>query len=237
MIKTYSEIRTDILDKGGINTTSAFYTQDMINNWIQQANRWATSYKKWVFTEGRVSTTYTTGTGENSDEWNFEGLKADSIRILKVGSDLFEKLNFEDYLIFRDEEPDSNDRVYSDFGRTVFINPNSDSSGTLTAYAQFAPVDIDVTDEESVTVFTNWEEEGNEAIVEKVLSFISNRERNKSEAQFHHDKAVQILESIKGVIDDEQYAYKTHSARGGMWKRINILGGALQDELFKRDQF
>ena len=237
MIKTYSEIRTDVLDKAGINTTSAFYTQDMINNWIQQAHRWATSYKKWVHTEGRVTTTFTAGSGAGSDEWNFEGLKADSIRIMKIGDDVFEKINFEDYLIFRDEEPDGSDNVYTDFGRIVFINPNTEASGTLTVYAQYTPLDIDVTDESAETVFSNTEQEGNEAIVEKVLSFIKKRERKEAEAQTHEANAIRILESLKGVIDDEQYAYKTHDARGGMWKRVNILGGALQDELFNRDQF
>ena len=42
---------------------------------------------------------------------------------------------------------------------------------------------------------------------------------------------------MKNVIDDEQYAYHTHETRGGMFKRIDVVDGALHDDLFKRDQF
>ena len=135
MIKNFGEIKTDVIVKLGISTTTAFYTDDILNDWIQQAHRWATAHKKWVFTEGRQSTTYT-----GVEEWNFEGLKSDSIRTLTIDDKLFQKIKFQDYLIFKEKEPDSNDRVYTDFNRTIFVNPKSGLSGTMTVYAQYTPV-------------------------------------------------------------------------------------------------
>ena len=105
MLNTFGEIKTDVIEKLGISTTAAFYTDTILNDWIQQAERWATSFKKWPFTEGRVSTTFTAGTGENSDEWSFEGYKSDSFRILTIGGERHEKLNFEDYLILGKKHP------------------------------------------------------------------------------------------------------------------------------------
>jgi len=233
MLKTSDDILNDVVRKLGITTTTAFYTDTILNQWIKQGTRWATSYKKWPFTEGRVSTTYVAGT----EEWSFEGYKADSFRIMTVGGKRLDKLNFDDYRIFREETPDSNDRVFSDFGRLVFINPNIDASGTLTAYGQLQHVDIDTTDNTATTPFSEWDEEGNEAIVEKVLSFARLREQKSREAQYHHERAKEILDSLYKTIGDEQFNYKTHSSRGGMFKYFDILRGGLRDDITNTDQF
>lgn len=232
MLTTSSEIKTEVLQRLGVTTTSTFYSDTILNNWIKTATRWATSYKKWPFTEGRVSTTYSSA----SEEWSFEGYKADSFRMVQIGGKRLEKLTFEDYQIFR-EEDGGNDRVFTDFGRLVFINPSIDLSGTLTAYGQFTPVDIDMTDNDSTTVFSNADEEGNEAIVEEVMFYARTREQKDAEAQIHHTRATQILDTIQGIIEDEQFNYKTHAARGGMFERIDVVNGDLHDEIIKRDQF
>jgi len=96
MIANFGDIKNDVIRKLGISTTAAFYTDTILNEWIQQGVRWGTSYKKWPFTEGRISTTYAA-----TEEWSFEGIKADSIRLLQVGGKRFQKLNFEDYQIFK----------------------------------------------------------------------------------------------------------------------------------------
>lgn len=240
MLKTFDDIKTDVIVKMGISTTSAYYTDAILNDWIQQANRYASSYKKWPFSEGRVSTTFAAGSGENSDEWNFEGIKADSIRILLIGGKRLQKINFEDYLLFREYESSSTRRVFSDMGRTVFINPNADVSGTLTAWAQYQPVDIDVTDLTAETIFSNGDEEGNEAIVEKTLEFANTREQTPASLQkaaYHSSRAKDILDSLWKKVEDEQFNYHTDRVRGGMWERINIIDGGYNDELNKPNQF
>ena len=232
MLSNFNDIKTDVLSKLGVSTTAAYYTDTILNDWIKQGTRWATSFKKWPFTEGRASTTYT-----GLEELSFEGYKADSFRIMTIGGKRLKKLNFEDYLIFREEEPDGTDRVFSDFGRLVIVNPNVDASGSLVAYGQYQPVDIDTTDLTSETVFTGGDEEGNEAIVEKVLSYAKTRETLENEANFHDTKAKEILDALWSKTNDEQFNYKTHRSRGGMWQRIEVVNGDLSDELVRRDRF
>jgi len=231
MLKSFSEIQTDVIVKLGVSTTSAFYTEDIINDWIQQAERWATSYKKWPMTEGRVSTTYTSA----NEEWNFEGIKADAIRILQVGGKRFEKINFEDYQIYKEEETSGTDKIFSDFGRSIFINTLTDASGTLTAWTQYAPIPIDVTDDTAETVFSNGDQEGNEAIVEEVLAYANIREKKENEATFHHTRATQILDKLWENTNDEQFNYKTKDR--GMFERVDIINGGYQDDVLKRNQF
>lgn len=233
MLSTSNDIKTDLIAKLGVSTTSAYYTDAILNAWIQQAHRWATSYKKWPHTQGRVSTTYSSST----EEYDFEGYKADSFRLVQIGGKRLNKITFEDYQIFREEDETGNDRVFSDFGRLVFINPNIDLSGTLTAYGQYTPVDIDMTDLTSTTVFSGKDEEANAAIVEEAISYSKTRQQKSTDAEFHHKRAKALLDAVWARVEDEQYGYQTHRTRGGMFKRINVIDSGVEDDKIKRDQF
>lgn len=235
-LNTRDDIFTEFLVRNNRTTSDAFITEQMLKDWYKQANIWGSSQHKWPFTEGRVETTFAAGTGSNADEYFFEGYKADSFRLIQIGGKRLRKLNFEDYQIQQEKEGDSDERVWSDFHRTVFINPDIDASGTLVAYGQIQP-EIDVTDETGVTVFSNDDEEGNEAIVEKMSSYLKRREHLTEEAELHDNRSRQKLDEVWKRVLDEQHKYQTHPSRGGMFERIDVLRGALRDDLFKRDQF
>lgn len=217
--------------KLGISTTSAYYTDTIIKTWIRDANKWAASYKKWPFTEGRINTTYT-----GAEEWSFEGLKADSVRLLYIGGKRFEKITFEDYQIYKEDQSSGTSKIWSDFGRTIFVNTNSGVSGTLTAYAQFSPTSFDdFTDDSATSVFSDGDEEGNTAIVEEVLAYANFREKKLKDANYHHGLATQILDGIWDKVLGEQFNYKTKDR--GMFKRFDVLMGGMNDDLIHRDQF
>lgn len=214
------QIKTEVLVRSGKDTTSAWISEAYLNDWIDQAHRWSAGYKKWPMTEGRTSTTYA-----SVEEWNFEGYKSDSFRLLQVGGDRFQKLNFEDYQRYKEDYPDGIDKVYSDYGNTLFINTASGASGTLTAYGQYMPADIPDGDENDLTetVFSAGNDEGNEAIIEKVLSFISKRERKADEAQLHEQNAKQNLEELWNRINAEQFQY--HTKNRGQWSSFDVITG------------
>lgn len=232
-----SNIITEFLVRSGKSTTSGWISDTMLNNWLSMAHRWASGYKPWPFSEGRTSTTFASGSGVNSDEYFFEGYKADSFRIMTIGNKRLRKLNFNDYLIMREESPDANDRVYSDFGNLVVINPQIDASGTLVAYGQYIPANFDATDGTENTVFSSTADDGNQAIVEEMISYAFKRDSKKQEAINQHLLAKQILDELWKRISDEQFNYQTHEDRGGMFRRIDIIEGNYENEEFKRNQF
>jgi hypothetical protein len=234
-MKTLGDIFNQVIVRSGITTTSAYFTDTIVKDWINDAYMWASAYHKWPMTEGRVSTTYASGTGANSDEYFFEGYKADSFRFLKIGSNRFQKLNFEDYQNYLEENPQGQDKVFSDFGKLVYINPNSGASGTTVAYGQFQPTLLDLTDHTAETVFSSYDTEANEAICNKALSFLKLREMRMSDADYFANKAIEQLENVLKRYEGEQSAYQTKNR--GMFKRVDVLGGDYYDELFRRDQF
>lgn len=233
MLNTIGDIQDEILVRLEAGTaTSGLYTDTILNDWINQSHRWASGYRKWPFTEGKVSTTLSLD-GQNAQDYP-EGWKADSIRIVQIGGKRYQKLNYEDWLIFREDRPDDDERIYSDFARRLFVNPNG-ASGTLAAFGQFTPAAIDVTDKTATTVFSNNEDEGNEAMLLEMMSFAKTREGKPKEAEYWHRRAIEILNGIWERVGEEQFGY--HSKNRGMFKRIDVLEGALEDELLKRDQF
>lgn len=230
-LNTIQDLQDEFLVRGNIATSAAFVTDIILNDWTRIAGLWAAAQHKWPATEGRLSTTFSA-----TEEWNFEGYKADSFRLVQVGGKRLKKLDFRNYQIFREEEPNSNERVFSDFGRTVFINPKIDLTGTLTVWGQYQPI-IDPTVKTDTTIFSGFDEEGNEAIVLEMLAYLKDREKKSVDSKTLHDRASLILDGIWKRILDEQYQYQTHPDSGGMFKRFDVLSGVQQDELFKRDQF
>lgn len=244
-MKTRDDIFTEVLVRNNRTTTDGFITDTLLKNWYTQAHVMAMAQHKWPFTEGRIATTFAGGNGDYGDEWYFEGYKANSFRKILVGGKKLTKLNFEDYEIFREVEPISNDRVFSEFGRVVYINPNSDVSGTLVAYGQYQPY-IDVTDETALTLFSGFDEEGNEALIQEMSSYLQERQnatptivRGKiiSQSIASHQNALEILDRIWQRVLDERAMFKTHRDRGGMFDRIDVLNQNRYSDTLRRDQF
>lgn len=235
-MRTRDDIFTEVLVRNNLTTTDSFITDTILKAWYRDAHMWSTSYHKWPMTEGRIQTTFATATGPNSDEWFFEGYKQDSFRLMQIGGKALKKLTFADYQIFRETEPTGTGRVFSDFGKTVFINPYADVSGTVVAYGQYQPY-IDVTDETGTTIFTDFNDEGNEGIVEKMQGHLKRRLHLPQEAELHDQRAVAKLDEVWKRILEEQGMYQTHQDRGGMFQRIDVVEGNYENELYKRNQF
>ena len=69
---TRGDLRDEILVRSGKDTTSAWVTDAILNDWLSQSHRWAANFKKWPFPEGRVSTTWASST----EEWDFAGYQS-----------------------------------------------------------------------------------------------------------------------------------------------------------------
>lgn len=231
-----SDIINEVLVRTNRSTTDSFITDQMLEDWLRTAHQYCSTQYKWPLSEVRDETISWDGS-EEIDYSSFSiNFKADSIRMLQIGDKRLGKRNFEDYLIFREERKSAQDRIFSDFGRILFINPNADVSGTITAWGQTA-TSIDPTDASATTVFSSFDEEGNEAMVEKMSSYLKRRENTVDEAELHDQRADAVLAKVWKKIQNEQYKYQTGRDSEGIWKRFDVIGGGFRDEIFNRDQF
>ena len=236
-MRTRDDIFTEVLVRNNRTTTDAFITDTMLKSWYTEAHVWACSLHKWPFTEGKASTTYTTAITDDIGSAiipYFEGWKADSIRMMTIGGKRMTKLDFTSFQRFLERNTDNTDRIYSDYARQLYVNVNADVSGSLTAYGQYMPI-IDVTDETGITIFSDYDEEGNEAIYEKMSSYLKRREHLIDEAELHDQRAVAKLEEIWKRIQDEQYNYQTRDQ--AMFEDFDVLEGQSGSFQFKSNQF
>lgn len=238
-LRTNSDIITEVLVRNNRTTTDGFITDSTIQGWLKDAHTWASAYKKWPMTEGKASTTSASAitSPEGFTALSYpEGYKVDSIRLLTVGGKRFNKKNFYKFQQFVEDNPNDTSKIWTDYGRQILINPMAaDFSGTVVSWGQYTPV-LDVTDLTATTIFSDYDEQGNEAIVEKMTSYLKAREHMPDEVKFYEERAQTKLNEVQGLIDDEQFGYQDTRNEGWM-KRIDIINGGYTDELFKRDQF
>lgn len=231
-----SEIKMEVLVRLGKDTTSAWTSDTQLNRLIDQAHRWAAGYHKWPFTEGRFSTTFASLiTNEDSylrGEYP-EGWKSDSIRQLTVGGLRYQKTNFEDFQIYQEDQTSGTDKIFSDFARAYYINPNAGASGTISAWGQYTPAALDDESASDETVFKG-EDEANQAIIDEAMSYLLRRDSRETEAINHHELAKKALDELWKRIGDEQFAYQSKDR--SMFSRVDVINGGFLDGL-DTDQF
>lgn len=238
-MRTIGEINAQFLIRNNISTTDGFVDDTTLQNWSRDAHIYCAGYKKWPGTEGRVSTTFaslvTDEDGMIVGDYP-EGWKSDSIRMLKIGGKRVDKKNFYKFQQFIEDNPASNERIYSDYNRRYYVNPNIDLSGTVALWGQYTP-SVDTSDvSNAVTIFSNFDEEGNEAIVAKMTAYLKEREHEKEEAEAAHKTANDKLDEVHGRIKDEQFGYQD-TDNDGMFKRFDVVNGGFRDDIINRDQF
>jgi len=223
----YTRLQQEVLVRGAVDTTSSFITETMLRTWLGDAYIWAAAYHKWPFTEYMdKSGAFTSGT----ETYAYPNIyfKTDSIRLMKIGSYLFDKKNFSDYLKYREDYPSGVDKIFSDFGRTLYINPNC-VTGTIYAFAQKTPISFLSwmtsygSEASASTVFSNYDEEGDDAIVEKTLSWMMKRKGDLKSAADYEGRATLLLEQVWQRIKDEQFGYQTKDR--SLFKDFNIIEG------------
>lgn len=237
MLNTFGDIRNDVLAKLNHTTTMAFYTEAILGTWINEAQSWAAAYRKWPFTEGRVSTTFASLVNDEDGMLRGdypEGFKSDSIKYLTIGGKMVSKKEFTTFRKFLEDNSGNtlgdSGRIFSDFNRNYYINPKIDLSGTVTAYGQYIPASMDTTDLNALTFFSGANDDGNEAISLEVQSYGKRREDKTQEAEFLHKEAQAVLDRIWDNYLLEQSNYQSASTEG-MFKRFDILSGNSIEEV------
>ena len=218
----YTDLQSQVIVRCGTDTTSTFITETQVRDWLDEAHKWATGYKKWPFTEYMdKSGAFTNGT--ETYAYPNVNYKTDSIRLMKVGSYLFEKKIFSDYLQYREDYPSGTDKIYSDYGRTIYVNPNC-VAGTIYCFGQLTPPVLGlVGSSTSSTVFNSYDDEGNDAVIDKTCSYAYRKMKKFQEALDFEQRARATLDELWKRVQDEQAMYQTKDR--ALFERVDIING------------
>jgi len=207
---TFKELQDEVIARLSINTTNEFWTVDMIKNWLNQANRWACTYKFWPFTE---KAKYTLSRA-NALYYDYpESFRSDSIRLLQIEQDDgtmadYQKVRYEDFMKYILDNPDGTDKIFSDFKRQFFINPKVPVDGKqICVWGQEKPALL--VNDNDTTPFSEGDEAGEEAIIKRAVMIALQKARRYQEAAVERDEARLILEDCWARIQEEQAGYQS----------------------------
>jgi len=190
------ELREQLL----VADNSTLYPEERLISLIKNAYLWATQLVIW---HDLVKAVYTNSFA-NFEYYDYpQEFRSESIQRLEVNGLKYSRRNFQDYLDFRKNNPNSQKRIFASFGRQYFISPTIPTAGleiTLWGAVQAPGLDNDG----SIPIFSYNKQEGNEAVVRKAFSVGIKRidpSLSKSEEQ---EATVTLLRLSKMEQDNTQ---------------------------------
>lgn len=164
---TRQELENELISRLQVSSNSTLYPATRITSLIKNAYIWATQFAIWH----DLVRAYYTDTTANYEYYDYpSNFRSESIIRLEVDDIEYKRKNYEDYLRFKKDNPNSTKKMFSSFGRQFFISPTptTTGSGNLTVWGAIQADAL--TDSTSVPIFSYNKEEANEAVIKKALA-------------------------------------------------------------------
>jgi len=234
IIQFFEELCTQLNIDWSDITENDLFSETELARWLSTAYREAVARHPWPFTEGREEISSVSGQEKYDYPTN---IKTGSLRYLTVNDKRYKKLLFEDYLIHLEDYTSCEEKLFSERNRIIYVNYNAtDFGNSIVCYGQ-VEVTGSVTSATTSTVFTEAEPEADEAILKLAHSkaLASDKMKNPTRARIEKAEAFQILDEVWQRIVEKRHTYRTKERP--LFKRVDVLSGRYEDELYKRDQF
>lgn len=207
---TFSELTAELQTRLSASSSSTFYTQTLLKSWLNIAYRWSAGLYNWPFSEKAKKTTSIAQSEFKYDIYDYPDnttpFKTDSISRLTVDDKKYDKKIYQDFLDFIDNNPDSTDKIYSDWGRQYFIFPKLSAGLNISIWGQIVPTKL--TGDTDTTIFSG-DPEAEEAIIKKALSIALAKGKKKQEAMIEEKEATDILKIVWSKIAKRQAQYQS----------------------------
>lgn len=166
-MQTREDMENELVTRLQVASNSTRFTSSRITELIQNATTWAGGLYVWnELVRGRR-----TSTVASQEYYDYPGdFRSETIIRVEIDDLEYDRKNFEDYLDFKKEFPNSTDRIFANYGRQYFVfpTPTSNGSGNLVVWGAVQHPALSTA--ETKTIFSDSNEQGNEAIVKKAFS-------------------------------------------------------------------
>lgn len=227
MLTTRADIETETVARAMIANNSVAMPATRITEVTKQSNQWAGTLFFWpilarnrYFSSKPSSQSSTPILPLNYDYYDYPtDFLTGSVSRLYFNGEKYEKKAFQDFLDYVDNTqqaslpPDNTKRIFAEYGRQFFVWPGVSTAGTNDGlvWGNIAPPDL--TNSTDKTIFSQWDDAGNEAIVKKNLSVLFERLDAKF-AQIQKQEAIQLLQTIWAkVVATNQKAQRLNHPR------------------------
>ena len=213
---TLANIRQAVQDDLTIGEESTLYAPSIIDRAINRAYRKAAGLFPWP----ELQDAKKTSTQVNQEYYDYpQNWRSNSIwRLILVNSDNEEErygeepdgspLSFDDYLNWKEDNPDSTDKKWGNQWRRFFIWPVPTTQGNNNIHVWGIKVVSDLSADGDTTVFSYSTPEANEAIELEAVAILKSKGDDDKSAEFKSAEAKQILAVAWGKIAREQAKYE-----------------------------
>jgi hypothetical protein len=207
-MRTRLDIKTKLQPMLMAVGTSTYFTPTRVNSAIDDAYLMVASLKQWA----DIKKGFVTNTLAGEDYYDYPpNCQTESIFKISVDSDSkYEKMDFEDFMrtVENTTAVDPNLKLFSEYGRQIFIYPTPTTTGVanliLWGIIQAAPLTSDT----STTMFTDWADVLNEAILQYAYSdLIQNLDPDKSMKALARGELI-VNREYKKIADRLQRKHK-----------------------------
>lgn len=214
---TRSDLETELIARLQVASNSTLYPAARITTITQNSYIWATQLVVWHdLVRSRATTT--TALQEYYDYP--ENFRSESIIRLTISDEEYKRKNFEDYLAFKKNNPNSTKKMFASFGRQFFIHPTPTASALpITAWGAIQADPLSAAD--SVSIFSYSKEEANEAVIKKGLSIALIRS-DPQLAKSEETEAIAIL--MKLSTDENKNTQRNQRLQHPMLSVPDYLG-------------
>lgn len=186
--------------------TSTYFTPTRINDQIDDSYLTVASARQWP----DIKKGFITNTIAGDDYYDYpDNCQSESVFKISVdGESDYKKLDFEDFMKIVEDNSTSTDKIFSEYGRQIFIfpTPTVTGSGNLILWGVIQAASLSA--DESVTMFTDWCDALNEAIEQDAYgNLIQNIDPNKSLSAVTNSEKI-ISREYKKIADRLQRKLK-----------------------------
>lgn len=208
-MQTRSDLETELVARLMIANNSTLFPPNRITQLIKDANTWAGTLYFWpslfrsrYFSSKPNSQSSTPVLPLNYDYYDYPtDFLTGSVSRLYFNNIRYDKKAFQDFLDYVDAptdtslQPDTTKRFFAEFGRQFFVYPGVTTAGTNDGLVWGNIQPPELTAAATKTIFSLWDDAGNEAIVKKALSVAMER-LDSGFANQQKTEAIQLLQVI-----------------------------------------
>ena len=207
---TRSDIEQEFIQRAKLANNSTEFPAARVTQLVQDAYLWAATLHFWPpLYRSRIFSTTPNTQSLTYDYYDYPSdFLTGSISRLYIANKKYDKKAFQDLMDYADNvlagsvPPDPTKRYFAEYGRQFFVYPTVTTPGTSDGivWGNIQPPQIST--ESSTTIFSLWNDSGNEAILKKALS-VGFERLDSSFAGVQKTEAVQLLELIWQKIMQE----------------------------------
>lgn len=211
-METLANIREAIQDDLTVGEESQLYSPTIIDRYINRAylNK-VVPFRSWPELQDAKYTT----TQANQEYYDYpQNWRSNSIWKIMVDGDRYgEKpdyspLSFDDYLHWKEDNPNATDKKWANQWRRYFIHPTPTTAGLQICIWGIKNITTKLTNDSDTTIFTYSTPQANEAIILEAKAMLRSRGDDDKGAQFASIEAKALLVSTWNDIQKEMAKYE-----------------------------